>query len=587
MKNISVLAVMLLLAAAPAAKCAFISGSNETEDNLVGTAEDDILRAASSNANTNNDTLTGGAGSDLFMLGVPRTGNFYGITGAGSNATPNFYITDFEIGKDKLLLPVEQPNIVVMEIGTGSESWQIDAYEGGVFGELIYFCTIALVNGHFEVSIYRTTDGGWFYMGRINIASGFNFRDIFENALFVSDSDTDNDGVKDYREILDGTNPNNASSFDSLSKGLVAYYPFDGNANDESGNWYNAQAPTQYEANRFGESLASLANASGSVSLPLSRFEDFTISFWYQKTVSTATGSLFQMRRLVGGYSFYNHLNVSLASSDGSTVSAGAGLTPSLSLQHSLSPRQGINGWNHAVVTLKDDPRYRLTLSVNGNKVAETNSFATFALGSSLMATFGKEELNIDDVRIYSRALSTSEIEKLYFVEAFSDENKEFLASRPTVMGHYSRTEYEDFGALQLSNGVSSVLTNPSAFNLFTQSEYESFGALEFSNGISSVISNPSTFNLFTPEEFNSNRIAGQSDVISNPMSYGLYTSDSIMDLRMGGLMIQRQGTNAVVSFQPQTTTDLTLPFTNNGTPITNTIPMPGHKGFIRINAKP
>lgn len=75
--------------------------------------------------------------------------------------------------------------------------------------------------------------------------------------------------------------------------------------------------------------------------------------------------------------------------------------------------------------------------------------------------------------------------------------------------------------------------------------------------------------------------------MINSPMSYGLYDSNSIMDLRMGGLMIQRQGTNAVVSFQPQTTTDLTQPFTNNGTPITNTIPMPGTKSFIRINAKP
>ena len=98
---------------------------------------------------------------------------------------------------------------------------------------------------------------------------------------------------------------------------------------------------------------------------------------------------------------------------------------------------------------------------------------------------------------------------------------------------------------------------------------------------------NPNNAFLYTKTQFDNNRTAGQSDVINNPMSYGLYTSNSIMDLRMDGLMIQKIGTNAVVSFQPQTTTDLTLPFTNNGTPITNTIPMPGDKGFLRINAKP
>ena len=107
------------------------------------------------------------------------------------------------------------------------------------------------------------------------------------------------------------------------------------------------------------------------------------------------------------------------------------------------------------------------------------------------------------------------------------------------------------------------------------------------SESVISLFANPNNAFLYTQSQHNANRTTGQQDVINNPMSYGLYTSDSIMDLRMGGLMIQKIGTNAVVSFQPQTTTDLNLPFTNNGTPITNTIPMPGNKGFIRINAKP
>jgi len=125
---------------------------------------------------------------------------------------------------------------------------------------------------------------------------------------------------------------------------------------------------------------------------------------------------------------------------------------------------------------------------------------------------------------------------------------------------------------------------------LFTEQQFRD-GASGYTSGRSEgrndVTTNPSAFNLFTQGQFNNNRAAGQTDVINNPTTYGLYNSNSIMDLRMGGLMIQRQGTNAVVSFQPQTTTDLSLPFTNNGTPITNTIPMHGNKGFIRINAKP
>ena len=104
---------------------------------------------------------------------------------------------------------------------------------------------------------------------------------------------------------------------------------------------------------------------------------------------------------------------------------------------------------------------------------------------------------------------------------------------------------------------------------------------------VTTLYSNANVAQLFTQSQFNGNRTAGQQDVIANPMAFGLYDSNSIMDLRMGGLMLEKQGTDGIVVFQTQTTTDLaTQPFTNNGTPITNTIPMPGNKGFLRIQAK-
>jgi hypothetical protein len=108
--------------------------------------------------------------------------------------------------------------------------------------------------------------------------------------------------------------------------------------------------------------------------------------------------------------------------------------------------------------------------------------------------------------------------------------------------------------------------------------------------GIAQVQATPHEYNLFSSTQYEANRIAGvaegKAEVIVAPGSYGLYDSTSIMDLRMGGLMIQKQGTDATIVFQPQTTTDLaTLPFTNNGPPITNTVPMPGDKGFLRVGA--
>ncbi len=80
----------------------------------------------------------------------------------------------------------------------------------------------------------------------------------------------------------------------------------------------------------------------------------------------------------------------------------------------------------------------------------------------------------------------------------------------------------------------------------------------------------------------------GEARVTSDPAAYGLYTSNSIVDLSLGGLMIQKDGTNASVALQFQVSTNLaTMPFADYGDPITNTIPMPGDKGFIRVRANP
>jgi len=100
----------------------------------------------------------------------------------------------------------------------------------------------------------------------------------------------------------------------------------------------------------------------------------------------------------------------------------------------------------------------------------------------------------------------------------------------------------------------------------------------------------PNDYGLYSSAQYQANYsdgvTAGTALVTANPASYNLYTSNSIMDLRMGGMMVQRQGTNATIVFQPQITTNLTQPFTNHGTPITNTIAMPGDKGFLRIQAR-
>jgi hypothetical protein len=105
---------------------------------------------------------------------------------------------------------------------------------------------------------------------------------------------------------------------------------------------------------------------------------------------------------------------------------------------------------------------------------------------------------------------------------------------------------------------------------------------------VAALYGNANRARLFTYLQYDDNRTAGQQDVLASPMTFGLYNSNSIMDLRLNGAMVQKQGETATVVFQPQTTMDLaTQPFTDSGPAITNEIPMPGDKGFLRIQAKP
>lgn len=92
-------------------------------------------------------------------------------------------------------------------------------------------------------------------------------------------------------------------------------------------------------------------------------------------------------------------------------------------------------------------------------------------------------------------------------------------------------------------------------------------------------------FAVYNASVDESSRMAGRADVVSDPAGYGLYTSTSIMDLNLGGLMIQKSGSDAMVRLQMLTTTNLSLPFTNHAPPVEIPVELPGDQHFLRIRA--
>jgi len=68
---------------------------------------------------------------------------------------------------------------------------------------------------------------------------------------------------------------------------------------------------------------------------------------------------------------------------------------------------------------------------------------------------------------------------------------------------------------------------------------------------------------------------------------FALYTEGSIMDLNLGGVMLQKTGTQASVRFKVLSKMDLRDPaWADRGTYLLPPIDMPGSKGFLRIRAE-
>jgi Ca2+-binding RTX toxin-like protein len=169
-----------------------INGQNAGADSLIGGTGKDTLQAATSNLNTNNDTLTGGAGADLFVLGDGED-NFYGNISTGSLATPNAKITDFKTGEDAMRLFAngiagdrEGIDYVTLETGAGTADWKINLYNGSsITGTpLTYFADIT--SSGTGATIYQKTGGSTYKIADLSISNPGDVANVFDNVQFVT-----------------------------------------------------------------------------------------------------------------------------------------------------------------------------------------------------------------------------------------------------------------------------------------------------------------------------------------------------------------------------------------------------------------
>ncbi|MCF7986602.1 MAG: LamG domain-containing protein [Methylovulum sp.] len=206
-----------------------------------------------------------------------------------------------------------------------------------------------------------------------------------------------------------------------IDNGLTAYYPFNGNANDESGNKNHgivSNAVLTTDKNGSLDSAYKFDGDGDSIILPnnvVNGLGNLSFSAWV-KIEDTGDSSLISGANVSGD----NEMLVFLPHQDIATIK-GVSHTPKATLApkkwyHILFTRNGVTGvmsmyFNGVLDSTATLPAGALNVDVNGLLLGREQD----CVGGCFQAG---QDFNgiIDEVRVYNRILSPSEIKQLYFV---------------------------------------------------------------------------------------------------------------------------------------------------------------------------
>jgi hypothetical protein len=235
-----------------------------------------------------------------------------------------------------------------------------------------------------------------------------------------------------------------------LTNGLIANYSFDGNANDQTTNANNGTPNgAVLTTDRFGQTNGAYAfNGSGAyISAPNQGYlsfpngGDFTISLWVALNAAPSPSEVFigldnSTGQHVKWLLWYGQLGIPqpptgnyVAFHVTDTNGVGWWLAPA-----PYSPAMG--SWHHYLVT-KAGTSY--TTYIDGQPVSDGTNYVNYAANLQTNSTVGPAAIppgitapltigwaegqtyvngKLDDIRIYDRALSASEVQQLYAIEA-------------------------------------------------------------------------------------------------------------------------------------------------------------------------
>ena len=236
---------------------------------------------------------------------------------------------------------------------------------------------------------------GQFFDGKIDQVR------IFQKELSASEVSTLYAETASTVESLDPLSEDTTDTLQVLGdSSCIATYRFENNEDDESGNYDGTGVNVQYAAGRYGQA-ARFGNSSYVDLGTITRTSSMTLSAWVKTTgnnlpvVFLDNGTVFRLSIDSSGYAKAGNLNGTEAIST-TTVNNGS--------------------WNHIVAVFNDSGFRRIYVN-SSLEDSETYASATrtYKDGIAIDNTNpASSQIDIDQVRIFNKALSASEVTTLY-----------------------------------------------------------------------------------------------------------------------------------------------------------------------------
>jgi hypothetical protein len=233
--------------------------------------------------------------------------------------------------------------------------------------------------------------------------------------------------------LLTLTTGNSQGQPSSLTNGLIAFYPFDGNANDSSGNGRNLTLNSCDLTNGIrGQSLNFSQSSSRADYLPSSQPQQtnaFAFSLWMKP--NTLNRGFPEWIYLIEGSALSNNAVLRIGVNDGSVEPSfqnlgrieflNSGQGGSLTTYSTTSGILRTNAWNHIVVSANGSTE--IAIYANGTLLQRwTNTPQLvfdqndYFFGNQLGYTYPLQG-QLDQIRVYNRPLTGSEVTSLYNVD--------------------------------------------------------------------------------------------------------------------------------------------------------------------------